>query len=274
MVAERLNTFHDASGNVTVGVFRARGAPASHHIDEGADVPEDMVAVGGGAIASEGPPGAFLTASYPNGNMSGWLASSKDHQISQAHILTVYAIGLKINGMSRQQLLDNIHVSGDESGSAPHPEASTAVPGGFVMLGGGFRVDWLGGNGNLATASFPSTDRSWTARSKDHSVPGPANLKVFAVSIREVLPAGPVSTAIRPNESGVSAHPSAAADVPDGFALTGGGADVHFSAAGNLLWRLEPTTSTSDQNFAASSKDHKRPDPSSMTVFALGMRIG
>lgn len=59
----------------------------------------------------------------------------------------------------------------------------------------------------------------------------------------------------------------------DGFALTGGGADVHWRGAGNLLWRLEPTTTTSNQEFAASSKDHDISDLSSIAAYALGIQI-
>lgn len=118
MPSERLNTFQDRSGLVTVGVFRSTGAPAQHHFDEAANVAEDMVAIGGGAVGAEFPSGGLLTASYPNQDLSAWLASSKDHMVAQVHVLTTYAIGLSIFGMSRARLLDAIHVSTDESGLA------------------------------------------------------------------------------------------------------------------------------------------------------------
>jgi hypothetical protein len=272
VAGEQLNTFNDSSGRVTVGVFRRVGAPAQHHFDEGADPPEDWVAIGGGAVAVEGPPGALLTASYPNGDLTAWLGSSKDHVDPQAHVLTTYAIGMRIAGMSREQLLGAIHISTGDSGAAPHPEATATLPDGFVLVGGGAKVEWTGA-GNLLTASFPSTDRSWTARSKDHEESSPANIRAYAIGLRENLPIGRVQAAIVPQDSGAAPHPSAVADMTDGFALTGGGADVHWTGAGNLLWRLEPTTSTANQEFRASAKDHDVPDPSSMTVFALGIRI-
>jgi hypothetical protein len=104
-------------------------------------------------------------------------------------------------------------------------------------------------------------------------VSSPANIRAYAISLRENLPVGQVRVAIDSDESGVSSHPSVVADMTDGFALTGGGADVHWRGAGNLLWRLEPTTTTSNQEFAASFKDHDISDPSSIAAYALGIQI-
>lgn len=273
MSSDRLNTFHDASGLVTVGVFRKRSPSAEqHHFDLGADVPDDMVVIGGGGLAAEFPVGALLTASYPNDSLSAWLVSSKDHIQPNPHYLIAYAIGLKIEGMSRDQLINAIHIDTQESGLGQHPETSANVDDGFLLVSGGFRIDWSGA-GNLATASFPSTDRSWTARSKDHEAVSPANLRVYAISLREDLPVGQVQVAIESRESGTSQHPISVADVRDGFALTGGGGEAHWHKDGSLLWRLEPATTTSNQEFGAASKDHIHPDPSSITSYALGIQI-
>lgn len=63
----------------------------------------------------------------------------------------------------------------------------------------------------------------------------------------------------------------ATATVEPGYALTGGGGDVHWSGAGNLLWRLEP--SAWGPGFTAASKDHLWSSPASITAYAMGMRI-
>ena len=116
---EQLNEFTDASGRVTVAVFRQRaGSAQQHFFDLAADVPEDMVAIGGGAEAVNVPEGALLTASYPNGDLSAWLASSKDHKRPQPHHLISYAIGLRIQGLTRDQLLSHIRVTTQDSGAA------------------------------------------------------------------------------------------------------------------------------------------------------------
>ena len=278
-VGTHLNTFHDASGLVTVAVFSHRGNPAQDHwINEEVLVGDgDMIAIGGGGTATNFPAGALLTASFPNDDMSGWVVTSKDHQVANPHELTTFVIGMKIAGMSRQQLKDSIFVSRSDSGVAPHPEAESGVPSNeFVLIGGGFRVDWHGA-GNLATASFPATEFSWKARSRDHSIADPSNLRVFAIGLRRNLPAGPVTVNIQRADGGQTSHPAAVATVASGFALTGGGAEVHIDGAGNLLgnllWKLEPATSQTP-TFSAASKDHVHPDPSTITAFALGIRIG
>lgn len=90
------------------------------------------------------------------------------------------------------------------------------------------RMCFFHGVGNLATASFPSTEFSWKARSKDHHIPDPANLRVFAISTRRNLPVGRVTAVIVRSDSGQAPHPAAVATVPPAFALTGGGGQVHF----------------------------------------------
>jgi hypothetical protein len=272
-MSDRLNTFHDASGKVTVGVFRSRSASeAQHQFDIGADVPSDMVAIGGGGVAAEFPAGALLTASYPNGDLSAWLVSSKDHEVPNPHYLTAYAIGLQIEGMSREELLDAIYITTNESGLGQHPESSASLPSEYSLVSGGFKVEWSGA-GNLATASFPGTDRSWIARSKDHDIVSPANLRVYAIGLRKNLPVGQVDVKIGRQESTVSQHPSCVADVVNGYALTGGGAEAHWHTSGSLLWRLEPATTTANQEFAVSSKDHMVAEACTITAYALGIKI-
>lgn len=270
---ELLNTFRDQSGRITVGVFRRVSAPAQHHHDVGADVPDGWVVVGGGAVATDRGNGALLTASYPNSELTAWLASSKDHNAPESHILTCFALGMRIEGMTATDLRGAIHIETGDSGWAPHPEATAKTPDGFILLGGGAKVEWEPGPGNLLTGSFPSTDRSWTVRSKDHLVSSPANIRSWAIGLRRNLPVGTVVGSIRREDSGVSAHPSVAADVSDGFALSGGGANINWHGGGNLLWRLEPTTDTTNQEFRASGKDHIVSDPASITAFSMGVRL-
>lgn len=277
MPQTKLGTFQDSSGKITVSVFeRAAGNSQQHFHDFAATVPDDMIAIGGGAEATIMPYGALLTASYPNSELSAWLASSKDHNLPNPHKLKVYAIGLKIEGMSRDQLLQHIHVGRDESGMAQHPEASESVPPGYLLVSGGFYVNWLDFNpkgGNLATASFPETALSWKARSKDHVVVSRANLTVYAIGIKESLPVGKIERSIQTKDSAHAQHPRATSDVLPGFALCGGGAEVHWTGVGNLLWQLRPTTESSNQDFAAGSKDHEFDSPATLTVYSIGIRI-
>jgi hypothetical protein len=275
-MSEQLNEFHDASGKITVAVFRERaGSDQQHFTDLAVDVPDDMIAIGGGAEAVEFPAGALLTASYPNGDLSAWLASSKDHLVAQPHKLIGYAIGLRIAGMSRDELLRSIRISVQDSGLGQHPEASATMPSEFRLVSGGFKIDWSGTptGGNLATASFPQNTYSWMSRSKDHNVVSPANLRVWAIGMRRTLPVGRLRRFFEDEESSTSQHPHATADLPDGYALTGVGARVNWQGAGNLLWKLMPTTQTSNQEVSAASKDHVEPSPGTITAYAIGIRL-
>ncbi|WP_370269760.1 hypothetical protein [Streptomyces sp. V4I8] len=175
--------------------------------------------------------------------------------------------------MTRTKLLRAVHVTRADSGTAPHPEAEAGIPSSadYALVGGGFRVDWHGA-GSLATASFPSTDFSWKARSKDHSVSDPARIRSFAISLRRQLPVGRLSSTIVRAESGQVPHPTAVATLPPGYALTGGGAEVHYRGAGNLLWKLESSV-TPAPSFSAASKDHGITDPATLTAYALGVRL-
>lgn len=268
-----LNSFKDASGLVTVSVFEARASSYQQHWhDFRVDVAPDMVAIGGGGEAAMLPEGALLTASYPDGDLRAWQVSSKDHMKPNHHQLVAYAIGLKIEGMSRDDLVKEIHISRNESAYAELPEASASLPSGYKLISGGFRVNWSG-EGNLGTASFPESEFSWKARSKAHMKSSPASLLVWALGIRETLPVGRVVVSIKSHGSEPGLVPSATADVQPGFALTGGGAEVHWRGEGNLLWKLCPVTKTTNQEFTGASKAHMKPDLSSITVYSLGIRI-
>ncbi len=277
MPQHNLGTFKDSSGKITVSVFERKAGDSQQHFhDYAATVPDDMIAIGGGAEATSTPYGALLTASYPNSELSAWLASSKDHNLPNPHKLKVYAIGLKIEGMSRDELLNYIHVGRDESGLSQHPEASESLPPGYLLVSGGFHVNWVDFNpvgGNLATASFPENALAWKARSKDHYGVSKANLTAYAIGIKEKLPAGKIERSIQTKDSTHAQHPSATADVLPGFVITGGGAEVHWTGAGSLLWKLRPTTQTTNQDFSAGSKDHQAVSPATLTAYSLGIKL-
>ena len=146
------------------------------------------------------------------------------------------------------------------------------MPNEFRLVSGGFKVEWFG-VGNLATASFPETSQSWMARSKDHIGVSPANLRVWAIGLRRQLPVGRVVRFFEDEESSFAQHPSAVADLPDGFVLTGAGARVNWRGVGNLLWKLVPTTQTTNQEVTAASKDHVSASPATITTYAVGIRL-
>ncbi|MFJ8686731.1 hypothetical protein [Micromonospora wenchangensis] len=70
----------------------------------------------------------------------------------------------------------------------------------------------------------------------------------------------------------VAPHPTAAATLPDGYALTGGGANVHWTGHGSLLWQLEPAMTTK-QVVTGGAKDHMVGAPADIDVYAVGIRL-
>lgn len=284
-MATELFRHKDKSGHIEIAVFTdspttLEQAFHGHPIE----VAEDMVAVGGGAVGAN-EPGAYLTASFPNEDRTAWLVSSKDHYYPNPHILEGFAIGLKINGFSREQLLKPwtlpngqnhpalvIFSTSTTPSSTSSPTASVATPvETYTLISGGFRVNWKG-KGSLATASFPEFGDEWTARSKDHIEPDRCTIDTWAVSMFNVLPlqipvpsppqnppkpppppkissAARVVRRVRSDLSGRSSFPSsrAAFTEKEEVALTGVGAEVRYEGAGSLLWQLQPIRETWDE---------------------------
>ncbi|MCX4231446.1 hypothetical protein [Streptomyces ortus] len=277
----------DGSGLVTTAVFRRQAVhDRQHFTDLAAGVDGDMVAIGGGATAVDAPRGALLTASYPADDGSAWLASSKDHNVPQPHRLTAFAIGMRIDGVTRERLAGELlTVVRTRSGHAAHPFASARPPAGHTLIGGGFRVNWRdpGGShaeGNLATASFPRAGGAWTARSKDHRVSSPCTIDAYAICLKSSFVVGGVryTVDVRTDfaESGGDPvpHPSATLPLPaSGHVLTGIGAEALPTEPGSLLWRLEPTADGTGPGVRSGSKDHVERSPGTLCAWALGIRL-
>jgi hypothetical protein len=150
----------------------------------------------------------------------------------------------------------------------------------------------------MATASFPNSNYSWMACSRDEDIPTPSRLRVFAIGISP-NPTGPstsirnVDTTIASSESlaswacVVTGRPSA------GYALCGGGACAHFSMvrvetfanlqvdrnAPMFIWSLEPIISAQppptapDLSFTGNSFIHRRSCVGTITAYAMGIKF-
>jgi len=90
--------------------------------------------------------------------------------------------------------------------------------------------------------------------------------------LKRNLSVGRIQHSITRADASQANHPAALANVTPGFALTGGGAEVHTTGNGSLLFRLEPSTDN-NPTFDAASADHKLPDPTTLTAYALGIRL-
>ena len=140
-VGQSISTVADASGNIIITLFQRQAPDLQEHFDDfEVGVSPDMVAIGGGVIGGEGPPGALVTASYPNMDLTSWFVSTKDHESPQSYQVTAYALGMIIRGMGRDQLFDSIKVTTANSGVFPHPVAEAGIPDdSFLLVSGGFK---------------------------------------------------------------------------------------------------------------------------------------
>lgn len=155
-------------------------------------VPNGYVLVGGGAHAFDnisGAPitgnGAFLTESRPNGSLTLWKGRSKDHMVSDPHYLTVYAIGMKIDGVTSAYLRSQINLDSTVSSSANHPIAQKSVPSGYLLIGGG-AFDNYSGYGNMLVKSYPKNSTTWYVEGKDHRRADPSTITAYAIGLNNI----------------------------------------------------------------------------------------
>jgi hypothetical protein len=160
-----------------------------------------------------------------------------------------------------------VQVRSATSGVAQHPSASVSVPSGYVMTGGGAQVNWTG-NGNLLTASFPSSRSTWEARSKDHVHPDPASITAYVIGIKARNGASGPRMIMVSGNTGTAAHPSGSVSVGFPFKVSGGGAIDRWTGAGNLLTAIYPSGAN---QWSAAGKDHEISDPASLTIYAIGL---
>lgn len=234
-------------------------------------VDKDYVAVGGGAWVEYGNgPGAMLTASYPgDDSLSSWKARSKAHGYASPHVLTTYAIGLRIQGVGRADLRKQMHLARVTSGTAGHPAAEANVPSGFVPIGGGARAEWAAGQaGNLLVSSVP-TLRGWAGRAKDHDIPSAGKLSVWAIGIRPTVAGIALTVSYSAARKWIGGFPGEVhLSVPSHETVVGLGAATSFHGYGRMLEGMAPACG-SLQEMVAAGKDHFVVDGGDLDLYAV-----
>jgi hypothetical protein len=296
----------DQSGLVMTGVWGAVSAPADMAFRE-VMVPPDFIAVGGGAEGTEFP-GNLVTASSSSGTRT-WFAGVHSNvpagTPAQPSPAIAAAIGLKIEGIASSTLQTMVQFPAAVSaGSVPHPSVSrttdanglslAAWPQSVAAIGGGVQAGPPASSplGQYVTTTQPlfanqcyinftceQIVTGWLAESKDHVNPSPGFVRASVTTLPKVLTINGatfhVETAVSQATSTVVAHPEITAALPGDFALTGVGAFVNWqtspSAAGNMVWRLQPRTDINGVD--AASKDQWFSSPASITAFAIGMKL-
>ena len=189
-----------------------------------------------------------------------------------------YAIGLKIQGLTRAETMSLIQVNSVTSAIASHPEAIANKPPNHVFLGGGFEVQYSG-YGSLATSSYP-VNNSWVVQAKDHIVADPARIVAYAISINPNLPNGQM---IRGHieegrDTGTGDPKEQCLAIPTPFLPTGIGAQitqVGRASHGVMLWNLVPVIrgDRGQLSGCVGAKDHVFPAYCSMKAFLLGISL-
>ena len=245
---------------LTIQLFVATSGPAPHPSVD-VTIPLGFKILGGGALDHWHGAGNLLTASYPK-NAQTWAVAGKDHEIGDPASITAFALALHDPNDEW-----DVVISREKSDPAPHPHAVSPLPQGYVLTGGGALVEYNGA-GNLLTASFPTGDTSWEARSKDHDISDPSSVTAFAIGIKHRKGLIRVRHLISRATGAMAPHPSAQVHVGNGFTLSGGGAIDNWNGAGNLLTASFPN----GPFWVAQGKDHVDPSPADITAYAIGIR--
>jgi serine protease len=267
---------NDASGKITVAVFEKTSTASGQLTDFAVEVPAEYVVIGGGVQSTDAPEGRLLTASYPNANRSAWLLSTK-HLTTSTSPVAAWSIGLKVEGLTRAQLLSHMTYRVSTGPYAQQTSATATMASGYTQIGGGFQVT-SAGSGNLAWASYPTLlggMTGWTAASKDHTSVSAGTIRSHSIGLRTNIPGiGLVSSSVNVSaESAYVAHPAASVLLSTGHALTGCGAKVNWSGAGNLLWKIKPISSATQIGCEAGSKDQQFPSPATIQSYAVGIKL-
>lgn len=282
-----IQDFTDASGQVTIRVRTGSWVGPLSHNTTSVNMDTDFVLVGGGAAISQSPslnglfgqPGALLTASYPDANLTTWHAKSKDHGTAYKHYLRAYAIGMRLSGVSSVQLRSYMVWVTPQPSSGNNPTAGASVPLGYLLVGGGARATGKPSAGLLLTASYPSSAYEWTASAKDHHFSDPTGtVEAFAIGIQPNIPGfGVLSVSFNNTSTYASMFASYGAttiQAPTGWAQSSVGGRVDYGTGpGRLLTAVFPICDSSNRPGAqAISKDHLGPyyspgDTYAYTVF-------
>lgn len=245
---------------LTIQLFVATSGPAQHPSVD-VTVPGGFKILGGGAFDHWHGAGNLLTASYPKSAQT-WSVAGKDHEVADSASITAFALALHDPNDEW-----DVQIAQETSAPAQHPQAVAPLPQGYVLTGGGANVEYNGA-GNILTASFPTGETSWEARSKDHDIPDTATITAYAIGIKHRKGQIRVRHLITRATGTVAEHPTAQVKVGTGFTLSGGGAIDNWTGAGNMLTASFPN----GPFWAAQGKDHVDPSSADITAYAIGIR--
>jgi hypothetical protein len=274
-----LYSYSDTSGFINIMVWYDKTTIMSQNPKISVSVDDGYVLVGGGAFADDqSGNGAFLTKSWPDDGLTTWSAESKSHIVSNAHNLSVYAVGMKIAGVSPDYVRSKMCIIKDSSARMNHPSIAKTLPSNYIMLGGGVWDDWdyTGGYGNMVVASYPTNvagdNRTWYVEGKDHRYADPSVIHIAVIGIQSFI-VGDVSLDVTYlNTVGYgSGKVQITSKVENSFALIGNAGYCHYGTGwGRMIEALYP----SGIRYAKLiSKDQTYLDYDYNVVYSIGLGI-
>lgn len=255
--------------------IKTKTSGQAHHPSITIRADSGYLIIGGGAIANYNGYGQLLYESYPTDDtFTQWTVSSKDHLKSDVASITGYAIQMRIVGLTPSELRHYLQINEKTSTLAAHPNvAAYFSESNRILIGGGFKVNFRNGEGNMIVDSYPLNDTSWVVQSKDHLKSNEAYITSYAISISNHIPGiGDLEKRIDIEDTSLSRGPTEQKTVLEStYVIVGGGANVTGYDYGNMLYKSHPSLEC--DSWTAGEKDHIKGSNAIMTVYAIGLRV-
>lgn len=208
--------YSDETGVIHLQIRDCWAGPA-RHVRATCSVDPEYVLIGGGAAIFYGTPPRFdtwdedhsgggtidamLTESRPvepdwlNPDVEPyryWAGASRDYpRRPSSHSLMVFAVGLRLSGVPRDVLVSHLQTR-SERAIASNPVVQATLDPGYVMIGGGARIERTRDGVTYLTRSSPTghtsaDDRTWMASARSH-VESAATLRAYVIGIRPTIP--------------------------------------------------------------------------------------
>lgn len=263
----------DASGRITMTTWEYDSLFAQNHASVNMYLPRDYVVVGGGVEGTNSPSGNLVTASYPSADLTTWTVRTKDHRVANPVHLKGHIIGMRVRGLTGDQLRANMTRIQRTSATGSWTGAYALLPSGYTLVGGGGSTTY-GGAGRLLTESRPYGTTGWYAAARSSGVADTGQTTSVAVGVRRTIRGiGNVYSAARSAESSVASHPMVSVLPYAGYVTSSCGARASAAAGQQFLWRNTPLFGYARLGCTAASKDHLIPSPGRVATYDVGVRL-
>lgn len=260
--------------HIQIRTCKSSSALAAHQVD--CKVNAEYAVIGGGAFAAAASGNAakpFITESRPSDPRT-WRASSAEAS-SLPHDLTVYAIGLRLDGVNTQKLRTAIGWKtppATTSGSI----TATADAGKLVLGGGALTAPASGVSGNrVLTATAWSGSNGWNVQSRSQSgtVSGSTQVTLLQIDNKTIEGFGVLEVMKRSGSARTTsggAH-STSIQVWSGWALAGMGA-VATTSSGSTRRIVGIAPDATGRNVTVTSGDQNGTSAGSTAPYIIQIR--